>query len=390
MTNSTFKLMLWKTNNANAGDLLWQRVFDMQTLFEQFVHGIVNSRKQEGYMQAGERYSARIIPHYYRITDPALYTEIAADGSVPFGEAGQITAQLEGSANEAEEICSFTLLIRVVERPLVLKQDFDTYAVTMPFFRRLAPQLVVQGIMHSGDKIMPLLYRSDNSAAFGSIVIEVLGGTGAPMDDVLEVPSEVRSLVEILPDDDAAEGGLSVRSLSDYPNRERFGIVNERAPLQIVVAREALEQMRGIARADTRVEQGGILVGMSHINADVVGGFIVDVTNHILAESARGTHVQLRYTFEDWQRQTALLQAQYADKRVVGWYHTHLVKALRINAAGEKYFSELFFSEDDKFIHTQFFKERWYVALVLNPLGEPAFFNWSNDTIVEAQGFHLV
>src|SRR5690242_18321367 len=102
MTSSAFKLLLWKTNDANALDLLWQRVFDMQTLFEQFVHGTVNSRRQQGYIQAGERYSALIIPHYYRPTAPAIYTEMAADGGTSVSAAGQITAQFEGSANEAE------------------------------------------------------------------------------------------------------------------------------------------------------------------------------------------------------------------------------------------------------------------------------------------------
>jgi proteasome lid subunit RPN8/RPN11 len=386
---NSFRIMLWKTFGPKDLHLLWQKAFSAQVIFEQFVQETVNRHRQLGHILPGEQYSALITPHYYRVTDHTQHT--LKENSSQAGEANSITVQFDEPIDTANHVHSFTLNLRVPARSLALVQDFEIHDVTFPFFRRIAPELVMQGIVHNGDRILPLLYITQDDDTFTKIVIELSGGSLGLVEEEREIPAEVRSLVELLPeDDDEPVASLPTQSLKDYPNRVAIGPVDDGALMQIVVAREAFEQMQAVARADTNIEQGGILVGQPYTNADVAGGYIVNITNHILAESARGTHVQLRYTFEDWQRQNELLKAQYSDKRIVGWYHTHLVKAIRIDAMGRQFLSELFFSEDDIFIHTQFFKEPWYVALVLNPRGEPMFFKWANNRIVEASGFHLV
>ncbi len=40
-------------------------------------------------------------------------------------------------------------------------------------------------------------------------------------------------------------------------------------------------------------------------------------------------------------------------------------------------------------MHRQFFPQKWYVAMVLNPKGEAAFFRWRGHDIVRARGFHV-
>jgi proteasome lid subunit RPN8/RPN11 len=183
---------------------------------------------------------------------------------------------------------------------------------------------------------------------------------------------------------------FATRTLDTYQLQEIVGYPDTQAAPIILVSRQALEEMQEIARADIQVEQGGTLIGNIYERGDGPG-YLIEITNHIYAKDAQGTHTQLRYTVESWLQRKALMVEQFADKRIVGWYHTHPLHQLSAYKEEPYYHHDaLFFSQDDIFIHSQFFQESWYVALVLNTLGQPAFFCWTDNTIVKAAGFFII
>jgi hypothetical protein len=134
-----------------------------------------------------------------------------------------------------------------------------------------------------------------------------------------------------------------------------------------------------------------MLVG--YIYTDAAGpGYLVQITDYIPAEGALSHIAELRYTFESWQRRTTLLKERFPGKRIVGWYHTHLVQMefYTDDSRQATFATSLFFSRDDIFMHRQFFREKWYVAMVLDPQGNAAFFQWTGDQIQLGRRFYVI
>jgi len=91
-------------------------------------------------------------------------------------------------------------------------------------------------------------------------------------------------------------------------------------------------------------------------------------------------------------QQNTRLREQYPGKQIVGWYHTHLVQiALSSEEAPDQFqATELFFSPEDRFMHRRFFSDPWYVAMVLGPQGNTAFFRWFGDRISANRCYHVI
>ena len=49
-----------------------------------------------------------------------------------------------------------------------------------------------------------------------------------------------------------------------------------------------------------------------------------------------------------------------------------------------------FFSQDDRFLHRQFFPDEFYVAMVLDPNGDYVFFQWRDGRIVLCPGIGIL
>lgn len=115
----------------------------------------------------------------------------------------------------------------------------------------------------------------------------------------------------------------------------------------------------------TNREVGGVLVG------SMMPGNPPQVTGSIRAIQADETAAQLTFTQEAWEHIHQVLETRFPDGKIVGWYHTH-----------PRY--GLFLSEQDMFIHRNFFQNRSQIALVIDPLaGEEAVFVWRGKEVVE-------
>ncbi len=122
------------------------------------------------------------------------------------------------------------------------------------------------------------------------------------------------------------------------------------------------------ARQNDHCEVGGVLLG--DVRQDAQGNRFVVVTHALQAEFAAEARGQLTFTQKTWLKIHQAHEAQYPDKTIVGWYHTHPGWTV-------------FLSDWDLFIHRNFFKEPWQIALVLDPsLDRAGFFVWQGQEVL--------
>ncbi len=112
-------------------------------------------------------------------------------------------------------------------------------------------------------------------------------------------------------------------------------------------------------------EVGGVLLGRIEPNRSPT------VEAAIWALQASERAAQLTFTQDAWEHIHRVLEQQHPSLEIVGWYHTHPGYGV-------------FLSEQDLFIHRNFFQNHGQIALVIDPIAaEEAVFAWKGDEITE-------
>jgi proteasome lid subunit RPN8/RPN11 len=137
--------------------------------------------------------------------------------------------------------------------------------------------------------------------------------------------------------------------------------VDPRVPFRLQIAPEVHRGVQAHAKADPSVEICGILVG--RWGRDEFGPF-AQVTDYIRCDSASSKLAEVTFTHESWAQINHEMDTKYADKRIVGWYHTHPDFGI-------------FLSDRDGFIHEHFFSGPGQVAYVVDPVRDlEGVFSW--------------
>ncbi|MGD0766896.1 MAG: Mov34/MPN/PAD-1 family protein [Tepidisphaeraceae bacterium] len=163
---------------------------------------------------------------------------------------------------------------------------------------------------------------------------------------------------------------------SRLPRRELIKLSGLRTTsFQVVVRQSALNHVHLHGDSSPRAEVCGVLVG--DVYHDDTGDFLL-VEHVIEGQAAAGSAGQVTFTADTWQHIQVLMDKQYPDLRIVGWYHTHPGHGV-------------FLSDMDIFLHESFFGLPWQAALVYDPRsGEEGVFKAHKsrsqrlDYIVEA------
>jgi proteasome lid subunit RPN8/RPN11 len=140
--------------------------------------------------------------------------------------------------------------------------------------------------------------------------------------------------------------GWTFRPLKDLQGRRNKSF-------QVVYRQSALDQIHMHGQGTTDVEVCGALIGR---------GFVDDAGPYLLVEhSIRGTNAASRstnvtFTAETWNSIQTVMDRDYAEKKMVGWYHTHPGFGI-------------FLSDMDVFICDNFFNLPWQSAFVYDPIG---------------------
>jgi proteasome lid subunit RPN8/RPN11 len=141
--------------------------------------------------------------------------------------------------------------------------------------------------------------------------------------------------------------------------------------LELRVGCDVARQIRQHARAFTKTEVCGVLVG------DENDGIIsVEACIQGAKSLQAGTHVT--FTQDTWEHIYKIKDRDYPEMRIVGWYHSHPGFGV-------------FLSDHDTFIHTNFFSAPQQVAWVYDPHSdEEGCFGWSDEKLERLSRIVLV
>ena len=380
---------------------LYKKDFEAQNVFKSYARAFVSKLVTAGMIREGEFYSTLIVPHYGPFpAKPSLPPTDAPRG----GEKGVwIALEFEDPIQPDTPIDYCTIEIFVVGRAFSYRANFHMYDID-DFWQGIERTLRQLGVLHAGERTQRKLYaRDDEQADFEREELYTWKKDAASLIEIVSVENATSSFPgKSLADFNVLETKKTVRGkivedtgalVVDAPEETNGTETAPELGIYILITRPTLESVQRIACSGALVEQGGVLVGNVYKNTDSPG-YLIEITDHILAERALANELELRYTFEAWQQQTTLLRERYPGKRIVGWYHTHLDLVKKRFYTDETrqstYRTALFFSQDDLFMHRQFFREKWYVAMVLDTEGNLIFYQWIGNKIGESRRFYII
>lgn len=142
---------------------------------------------------------------------------------------------------------------------------------------------------------------------------------------------------------------------------------------RVFLAESALEAINRHAMDESHHEIGGVLIGTVTEGPEPC----VVVEDIILGTEMRHSGASVTFTHETWDQINAVKDAEFADKRIVGWYHSHPGFGI-------------FLSGHDLFIHENFFSAPWQIAVVTDPRARTwGCFTWNNGKLEQDGGYML-
>jgi proteasome lid subunit RPN8/RPN11 len=135
----------------------------------------------------------------------------------------------------------------------------------------------------------------------------------------------------------------------------------------ILIADAVLDEILEYSERDLHREAGGFLIGCG----DTIPRPHIEVRHFLPAVQAQSRIASLMFTHDTWAAMTREVERKFQDEAVLGWHHTHPGFGV-------------FLSAYDMFIHRNFFREPWQIALVVDPRRhELGFFQWKDDQVVD-------
>jgi hypothetical protein len=364
-------------DHATRGGV-YKKDFDPQHVFGPLVRAFASEMIRQQMIQDGEHFTAIIIPRY----DDTLNSHpiVRVDSALAQeARSGWIDVDFQGGQNAASQpITFFTMELRFRESGMIYRQDLPVSALDY-FWQNIQTALLKMHVLEDGDLYVPrIAVHDDDDADFSREEIHARQDD-APLIELVEIDSAAPDLPLKSPADFDVIEVQEVELVSPVELAELDTVRQD--DVQVFIAQPTFEALQAVARQDVRVEQGGVLVGRVYRSAS--GHYLVEITGHIVAEGASANAAELRYNFDSWLHQNEYLKEHFPGQQIVGWYHTHLVTiAIQPDEnTPELRTTELFFSDHDRFMHRRFFNEPWYVAMVLGPQGNTAFFRWFGDKI---------
>lgn len=145
---------------------------------------------------------------------------------------------------------------------------------------------------------------------------------------------------------------IDVRLLQTEPLPDAVFPGGRNEAYRVYFAPEVHRALWAHAGEDTSVEVCGVLIGTWH--RDEIGPFAT-IVDSIRGEGATTKFAEVTFTHQTWAKINAEMDTRFADKKIVGWYHTHPDFGI-------------FLSDRDRFIQEHFFSGPGQIAHVIDPL----------------------
>lgn len=142
----------------------------------------------------------------------------------------------------------------------------------------------------------------------------------------------------------------------------------------IYIHQKVYHAIRRFSQGKTEHESGGILMGQV-INKFGKGHLIIE--GFVEAKYSKATPTTMTFTHETWNYVHHAIEKKHKGRKIIGWFHTHPDFGI-------------FLSENDRFIHNNFFPEQSQVAYVVDPVRqEEGFFLWGDNQLEKSTGFYV-
>ena len=155
-----------------------------------------------------------------------------------------------------------------------------------------------------------------------------------------------------------------------------FIVVGEVAndDVDVYIKQDVFKKLEAYSETDLEHELGSILVGEY---TEVMGKTSVVISDFIKAKYTDASASTLTFTHETWDYVHKVHEEKFADKKILGWQHTHPGYGI-------------FLSNYDMFIQENFFNLPFQVAYVIDPKqGTRGFFQWKNNEVQKLKGFYV-
>lgn len=163
-----------------------------------------------------------------------------------------------------------------------------------------------------------------------------------------------------------------VPSQSAASHYKRMGVLHDDA-LPILFHESVLETILDYSEQDVTRELGGFLLG----GVEQDKRQYVEIRHFLPAVDARSRAASLTFTHETWAKLNREVETKFPDETILGWHHTHPGFGV-------------FLSGYDLFIHKNYFRSPFHVAMVVDPKRQEfGFFQWRGDEVVDC-GFVCV
>ena len=184
------------------------------------------------------------------------------------------------------------------------------------------------------------------------------------------------SMIHLLPEEIQKER----RSRSPYHRALHWMSAFEKpdgfAPaVDVFITQKAYVRVCAQAGSDLDNEVGGWLVGKHRVDG-LTGREYVVIEKVLPAHKTNYSSTHFTFTQDSMVELHKVLESDYPQKELVGWYHTHPRMGV-------------FFSGWDEWLHRNFFPEAWRVALVIEPHSSSGgfFINQSDGNLDTHQYF---
>jgi len=140
----------------------------------------------------------------------------------------------------------------------------------------------------------------------------------------------------------------------DWPLRPLTKLIGTRENrFQVIFHQSVLDEIHIHGQSTTDIEICGVLIGTGY--RDAQGPYLL-IEHCIRGNGARTKATNVTFTAETWANIQTVMDRDFPDKKMVGWYHTHPGFGI-------------FLSDMDVFICDNFFNLPWQMAFVYDPLG---------------------
>lgn len=142
----------------------------------------------------------------------------------------------------------------------------------------------------------------------------------------------------------------------------------------IYIHKDAYRSIHSYSKNKKKNESGGFLIGRT---IDEFSKIHIIIESYIEAKYSQATPMTLTFTHETWDYVYKIKEKEYANKKIVGWFHTHPDFGI-------------FLSEHDNFIQKNFFREENQIAYVIDPIREEeGIYIWKDQRLEKCSGFYI-